>query len=47
MTTMTFDLPPSLRLRVSHDEVSFSACVPELPAHVCFLAPARAPVANC
>lgn len=42
MTTLTFDLPSNLRLRVSRDEVSFSAYIPELPAHVRFLAPALA-----
>lgn len=39
MTTLLFDLPEKLTLTVRPDKVSFTAYVPELPAHVRFHAP--------
>jgi hypothetical protein len=39
MATLLFDLPEKLTLRVRPDRVSFTAFVPELPAHVRFHAP--------
>lgn len=39
MTTLLFDLPEKLTFRVRPDRVSFTAFVPDLPAHVRFHAP--------
>jgi hypothetical protein len=39
MTRLLFDLPEKLTLTVRPDEVSFTAFLPELPAHVRFHAP--------
>lgn len=38
-TKLLFDLPEKLTITVRPDEVSFSAYLPELPAHVRFHAP--------
>jgi hypothetical protein len=39
MTTLLFDLPEKLTLTVRPGSVSFTAYVPDLPAHVRFTAP--------
>ena len=39
MTTLLFDLPKKLTLTVRPGSVSFTAYVPDLPAHVRFTAP--------
>lgn len=42
MTTLLFELPDKLTLTVRPGSVSFTAYVPDLPAHVRFTAPSLA-----